>query len=491
MRIPSTLTGLVVAPDDPAYHLARTDYNSRFAPFSPSYIVYPKTSDDVGRALMWARRYRIPFRVRSGGHSYEAYSLLNGGLVIDLSLINHIYQSQSTGFWHIGAGARLLNVYQTLWDKANVTIPGGSCPSVGLSGLTLGGGYGLIARQHGLCIDALVAVTMVDAQGRTLVSSLDQHADLFWALRGAGANNFGVVTELVFCAVPVGLVTIFSITWPWSHLAAVIQAFQCWADPSGLDHRITSILTLPARSHGYIRLVGQFLGTPAQLQPMLRPLLEIPDHSEIVQVKSYIEAVRHFAGLGSDPERWLAQGVPNHDTFKNTSAYAHHMLPGSAIAAIAQALNDTPGPASLVQLGQMGGRIGEIRPEDTAFYHRRARFDLQYQAYWTDPTQAESHIRWVEDFRQRMSPWTVGAYVNYCDARIEDWPRAYYGKNLDRLMHVKRRWDPRLVFRYPQGLSQIMAPGCHLEDASSFWTDALPTAWPTEVKSQWTMGPWL
>lgn len=190
MRTPSTLTGVVVAPYDPAYDLARTDYNSRFAPFSPSYIVYPKTSDDVGRALMWARRYRIPFRVRSGGHSYEAYSLLNCGLVIDLSLINHVRQSRSTGFWHIGAGARLLNVYQTLWDEANVTIPGGSCATVGLSGLTLGGGYGLIARQHGLSIDALLAVTMVDAKGRTLVSSLDQNADLFWALRGAGANNF-------------------------------------------------------------------------------------------------------------------------------------------------------------------------------------------------------------------------------------------------------------------------------------------------------------
>lgn len=303
------------------------------------------------------------------------------------------------------------------------------------------------------------------------------------------SNNFGVVTELVFRAVPVGLVTIFSITWPWSHLAAVVQAFQCWADPSRVDHRITSILTLPARSLGYVRLVGQFLGTPSQLQPTLKPLLEVPDHSEIVQVKTYIEAVRHFAGLGNNPERWLAQGVPNHNTFKNTSAYAYHIFPGAAITAIVQTLNDTPGPASLVQLGQMGGRIGQIRPEDTAFYHRRARFDLQYQAYWTDPKEAESHIRWVEDFRQRMSPWTVGAYVNYCDARIEDWPQAYYGKNLDRLMQVKRRWDPRLVFRYPQGLSQIMAPGCRLEDASSFWTHALPTPWPPEVKRQWTMGP--
>ncbi|MCL4521388.1 MAG: FAD-dependent oxidoreductase [Firmicutes bacterium] len=140
MRTQNTLTGRVVAPWNPAYDVSRVDYNARFAPFFPDYIVYAEAIGDIVRALTWASHHHIEFRIRSGGHSYEAYSLLNRGLVIDVSALHFIHREESTGLWHMGPGATLLDVYQTLWNQAHMTIPGGSCPTVGLSGLTLGGG---------------------------------------------------------------------------------------------------------------------------------------------------------------------------------------------------------------------------------------------------------------------------------------------------------------------------------------------------------------
>ncbi len=451
-----TLTGRVVAPWDPGYDEARLDYNARFDDIHPSLIVYCETVQDVEEAVRWARRHRIRFRIRSGRHSYEAYSILNRGLVIDVSAVNHIDYDPDCRTARIGAGAQLIDVYQTLWDQGQVTIPGGSCATVGIGGLTLGGGFGLVSRQFGLTIDAVEAIQMIDSRGSRVDASPWVHDDLFWALRGGGNNNFGVVTEFAFRTFPVGLVTIFSLQWPWSQLPQVLRTFQEWSDPDDLDRRITPILTLQSKQAGHVSIIGEFFGISAELEPLILPLLALPSRTaESIQEMTYIEAVKHFAGLGADPHRWLAHGVPDQDTFKNTSAYAYRIFSESAIRTIQDALSETPGPNCLVQLGGFGGTIRNIEPEDTAFYHRRARSEMQYQAYWSDPAAGPAHIHWVEQFRRAMLPYTVGAYVNYCDARIRDWPEAYYGRNLHRLIRTKRRWDPANLFRYPQGLSEL------------------------------------
>lgn len=451
-----TLTGRVIAPWDPGYDEARLDYNARFDDIHPGLIVFCQTVQDVEEAVRWARRHRIHFRIRSGRHSYEAYSILNRGLVIDVSAINHIDCDPDSGTAHIGAGAQLIDVYQTLWDQGHVTVPGGSCATVGIAGLTLGGGFGLVSRQFGLTLDAVQSMQMIDARGRRVDASPEAHDDLFWALRGGGTNNFGVVTEFTFRTFPVGRVAIFSLQWPWNKLPQVVRTFQEWSDPDDLDRRITPILTLQSQKAGHVSIIGEFLGTAEALEPFIAPLLAIPDlTAENIQEMTYIEAVKHFAGLGADPHRWLAHGVPDQDTFKNTSAYAYRILPESAIRTIEDALSETPGPSCLVQFGGFGGAIGDVAPEDTAFYHRRARSEMQYQAYWSDPSEEPAHVRWVEQFRRAMLPYTVGAYVNYCDARIRNWPEAYYGRNLHRLVRTKRRWDPAKVFRFPQGLSEL------------------------------------
>ncbi len=454
-----TLTGIVVAPWSPSYNESRVDYNTRFPPFSPAYVVYCQKAMDVIRAIRWATSHKVRFRIRSGGHSYEAYSLLNGGLVIDVSAIRYVDYQPATGIAKIGAGAKLLDIYQSLWDQGRVTIPGGSCATVGIAGLTLGGGFGLVSRKFGLTCDSLVGLTMVDARGQIVEASASQHRDLFWASRGGGGNNFGVVTEFRFQTHPVSEVTIFFLQWTWDRLPDVLPGFQHWSDPESLDDRIVGILTLPSAVTGHVSVSGEFLGEPEELLPLLSPLLKIPGMTEkVIRSMSYIEAVKHFAGVATEPHRWIAQGVPDHDTFKNTSAYTFEIFKEPAIRVIQDALSHVPGPSALVQLDTYGGAIARVPDDATAFPHRKARACLQFQTYWTNPEETDAHIRWVERFRRAMLPYTSGAYLNYCDSRIERWPRDYYDGNLKRLLTVKRHWDPKNVFQFPQGLSQIVQP---------------------------------
>jgi len=200
----------IVRPGDPDYEEARTDFNTRFSIF-PRAILFACCARDVADAIVWARRHGVPIRARSGGHSYEAYSLVDDGLVIDVTQLDRVRVRHHDRIATVGAGAALLDVYQAMWDQAQVAFPGGSCSTVGVAGLTLGGGFGLLSRQLGLTCDALLEGEMVTADGEIVRASDRENRDLFWALRGGGGGNFGIVTELVFRVHPVTNVSLA--TW--------------------------------------------------------------------------------------------------------------------------------------------------------------------------------------------------------------------------------------------------------------------------------------
>ncbi|MCY0989542.1 FAD-binding oxidoreductase [Nannocystis sp. ILAH1] len=232
------LTGRVVYPGDPDYAAARRDYNLRID-VRPSAIVFAQQPLDVQSAVAWARANGVPPAMRSGRHSYEGFSLVENGIVIDVSSLDSVEYDDATGLAKIGAGAQLLPIYEALAHR-NVTIPGGSCPTVGIAGLTLGGGFGLLGRSRGLTCDSLVEVEMVDAKGGIVLASETRNSELFWALRGGGGGNFGVVTSFTFRAAPIGPVAIYRIQWPWEQIQAVTAAWQAWAP--GTDRRLVSIL---------------------------------------------------------------------------------------------------------------------------------------------------------------------------------------------------------------------------------------------------------
>ena len=435
---PATLSGRVIWPDDPEYDEARRGFNLRYSHF-PTAIVVCDSVEDVLNAVRWARDQDMSLRARSGGHSYEGFSALDDGLVIDVGGLNDVAVDASRGEAVVGAGVRLLDLYQRLWEQG-VTIPGGTCPGVGIAGLTLGGGVGFLSREYGLTCDNLIGAEMVDADGDVLRASEAEHADLFWALRGGGGGNFGIVTSFTFRVHPIGDVAVSTVTWPWEDAAEVLDAWQRWAPFT--DERLTAGLVVPDLSAGVIISSGQFNGPAAELSSLLDPLLAAGTPlSQNVQTVPFLTAVEQFAGAE------IA-----HSTFKNTGAFVDKPWSAAAIDTFVEQMRRSPTTANLVGFFPWGGAIAAVDPAATAVVHRRALFDVQYQAYWSNDGDEAADVAWVRDIRTAMLPHTTGTYVNYIDADIPDWAEAYYGSNLARLMQVKAKYDPDDVFRGSQSI---------------------------------------
>lgn len=458
------LTGDVVWPTDPRYDEARQDYNTRFD-VHPRVIVFCHDAQDVRNAVRWAVFHGVPVRPRCGRHSYEGWSLVQDGIVVDVSRMDAVAVDPASGTARVEAGTQLLPLYQALWNNGKVTIAGGSCPTVGISGLVLGGGFGLLGRWLGVTCDALTSVEMITAQGESVYADASTNPELFWACRGGGGGNFGIATAFTFTVTPVDFVSIYNVVWDWKDLRRVLEEWQKWAPV--VDDRLTSILKLTAESSGAIASIGQFVGDGEELRHLLAPLVAaaLPQSVEVKTVP-YIEAVEHFAGVKPGHERWaahwgnhlVASEVPGGNPFKNTSAYAYEPFGGDAIDRIVRYLHAAPNDLGLVQLDAYGGAVARVPDDATAFAHRAGvLWNMQFQAYWTDPSEQDANIRWVEDFRRSLLPFTRGAYVNYIDREMEDWQTQYYGGNFARLAEVKRAWDPDDVFRYPQSIPP--APG--------------------------------
>ncbi len=435
-----------------SYSQAKLVYDKRFNGTKPLAIAYCEGSSDVAKCLRWAQQYAVPFAARSGGHSYAGYSTTSG-LVIDVSRLKGVHLSGTTAT--IGAGAQLIDIYSTLWNHRR-TIPGGSCPTVGIAGLALGGGVGYSSRLHGTTSDNIVSLTLVDATGKVRTCSKSENADLYWACRGGGGGNFGIVTTFKFRTYAVGNVSTFFIEWPWSQAQTVVDAWQRWAPnaPDGLY----SVCKLGTEGGGLqLQASGQLFGSKAQLESLLQPLLVGgPTQVDVVE-RSYMNAVMYWAGCtGSVKECHLPQeGNLARETFKATSDYALKPLSTAGIRTMVQSIEQRQKQGNakgVVLLDSYGGAINRIEPAATAFVHRKMLFGFQYGAYWNG-NDGGTGTRWVGNFRQAMQPYVSGAaYVNYIDPALPNWSRAYYGSNYKRLQSVKKAVDPKNVFRFPQSI---------------------------------------
>jgi hypothetical protein len=458
-QLARTLQGEVVVPGDPSYAHSRVLYNTRFDGLHPHAVVFCETLADVERTVHWAGRHKIRIVPRSGGHSYGGYSVSQGA-VVDVSRLNRITlgaQSRAA----VGAGARLIDVYDALWQHG-LTVPAGTCPTVGIAGLTLGGGIGFAARRFGLTCDNLVEAAVVTAAGRALVCNAHQDADLYWALRGGGGGNFGIVTRLVLHTHPVSQVATYTLEWPWSDARRVVQAWQTFAPhaPDGFF----SVCNLNCAGGGSPRITsaGQFFGTPQQLKTLINPLASTGSPTRVaVNSHTYMEAVRIWAGCsGTVAQCHLPpQGTLGRSTFKGRSDYANKPLSAYGIDTLVRGIESRAAGGSgsgIVLLDSSGGAINRVPKGATAFVHRDALFSLQYLAYWgaaDPPAVGAANLRFLRNLYAAMRPYVSGfAYQNYIDPELPHWLRAYYGSNLQRLVAVKRRYDPGNVFQFRQSI---------------------------------------
>jgi FAD/FMN-containing dehydrogenase len=326
-----------------------------------------------------------------------------------------------------------------------LTIPAGTCPTVGIGGLALGGGFGLASRRFGLTSDNLRALTIVTADGRIRRVDRDTDEDLFWASRGGGGGNFGVATGFELRAHRARGAAYFFVSWPWSRASAAIAAWQRLAPhaPDGL----TSVLSL-GTGGPQVSASGQFFGSPAQLRRLLAPLTRIDGASLTVGESSYPALMLRWAGGSRTSPR---------SSFHAKSAYVARPLPHRARARMIDWIERrqrTPrlGSGALL-LDAYGGAINRLRPEATAFVHRDQLFSIQFLAYFNGATAGRASRRWVAGVHGALRPFTSGqAYQNYIDADLGGWQRAYYGSNLARLREVKKAYDPDFRFRFRQAI---------------------------------------
>jgi FAD/FMN-containing dehydrogenase len=439
------LSGPVVAKGAAGYDKARLLFNTRFDGAKPLAVAFCQSALDVQKTIAWARKHGIRIAPRTGGHSYGGYST-SPGVILDVTRMHGIGVAGSTAA--IGAGARLIDVYTALSQHGR-SIPGGSCATVGVSGLALGGGHGFLSRKWGMASDNVTGLELVTADGKRRVCNAHENADLYWASRGGGGGNFGVVTRWTFATHPVAGVATFRVEWPWTQAAIGFAAWQKFA-PHAPDE-LFSVFSFSHAAGSTPRAVavGQLLGTKERLSSLIAPLANAGTPTAVgVVSRTYLASVHFWAGC-SDLD---ACHAPVRPAFAAKSDYARKPLTQAAIKTITHAIAAAP-TRGILLLDSYGGAINRVPKAATAFVHRDMLFSFQYLAYWDAPVQAAPSLAWLRSLHDAMRPYVSGeAYVNYADPDLKTWPQAYYGSNLPRLVAIKKKYDPARFFRYAQGL---------------------------------------
>jgi FAD/FMN-containing dehydrogenase len=404
----------------------------RFRHVQPQVVAPCETPEDVADAIGRARREGLRVAVRSGGHCFAGRSSTDG-LLIDVSPMRSVTVGDRTAT--VGAGTVLGDLYDAL-DAHGRTIAGGCGPTVGIAGLALGGGLGILGRRHGLTSDQLVAAQVVLADGSVVECDEHRESDLFWALRGSGGGQFGVVCRLELRTLAAPRVTTLDLVWPLSHAAAAIAAWQDWA-PDAPDEVAASLVIA-----GEVHLFGA-MAPGRELDAFVARVGADPSSASLHELP-YREAKRHLAehGPAEGPEGRLY----------SRSEFFRRPLPPDAIAALVEHFS-APGPFRVLDLSPWGGAYGRVSPEATAFPHRRERFLIKHDVVIESDDEAAAAREWLARSWEIGHPYgSGGVYANFPDPELEDPLRAYHGPNLERLRRVKARYDPDRVFSFEQSL---------------------------------------
>jgi FAD/FMN-containing dehydrogenase len=433
--------GPVLLPRTPGYNRRRLIYNTRFDGIRPEAVVQPLDTRDVQAVVRWADRFDILLAARSGGHSYGGYSTTEKGVVVDLRRLRGV--RVSNGRATVGPGTPLIDVYSRL-ARSGLLVPAGSCPTVGIAGLALGGGHGLSGRRFGLTSDNLLAATVVTADGRARRVDGDTNEDLLWACRGGGGGNFGIVTSLTLQAHRTRRAAWFIVRFPWSQASEALVAWQRFAPhaPPALTS-VFSLGTTGGAGDPSVTAAGQFYGPEARLRRLLGPLAGVSGASLSTGTDSTMGLVRRWSGAGGRAR------------FRAKSDYFDEPLPprarGIMIDWIERRQRAPSQGSGALLLDSYGGALNRPRPGATAFVHRDMLFSLQYLTYFGGGGQAAN--RWINGAWRALRPFASGqAYQNYIDPQLERWQRAYYASNLERLREIKGQVDPDFRFRFRQAI---------------------------------------
>ncbi|MGC5344254.1 FAD-binding oxidoreductase [Streptomyces sp. DT171] len=496
---PTAFDTVTVRPGDPRYAELARGTNQRWVG-RPDSIRVVDSADQVVAVVREAVAARKRIAVRSGGHCYEDFTTNpEVKVVIDLSELNDVTYDAGHRAFAVGPGAWLSDVYSTLFKVWGVTIPGGSCPSVGAGGHIVGGGYGALSRQFGLTVDHLygVEVVVVDEQHtvRKVLATRDSTdprlRDLWWAHTGGGGGNFGIITKYLLRSPgatgtdpgrllprpPAELLT-STVTWPWEGLTKrgfkrLVKNYGDWfvrnSAPDSPHLDLFSQLKPAHRSGGVITMVTQIDATRPNARHDLDAFIAEVGRgvgvrpTAATQKLPFLHATKWPGFAGGDPTL----------RFEDKSAYVRASFPDDQLEAIHRHLtrDDYANPAALLLIAGYGGRINSVAPDATAVAQRDSVMKLQYLAFWQDEAEDARHLRWVREFYRDVyartggvpvpGRVTDGCFVNYADVDLSDpewntsgvpWHTLYYKANYPRLQRIKAAWDPHGVLRHAQSV---------------------------------------
>ncbi|MDI3291144.1 FAD-binding oxidoreductase [Polyangium sp. 15x6] len=468
--------GIRVSAGDPRYPALVRGFNLRWVGH-PRHVTVCRDALQVLRAVQDALDDDLRITVRSGGHCYEDFAVGNdGGVIIDLSSMTGVHHEEATGLYCVEAGATLWDVYLRLYKEHGVTLPGGSCYSIGVGGHVLGAGYGFLSRRDGVTVDYLHAVELVHVTSARKAEVITLRRDspdpvereLFWGHLGGGGGNFGIVTRFWFKDPPRAPSEAHrvSLGWDWRDLtrrdlARLVRVFGSFMERnSGVDSPYKGMLASLGLTHNsapQVTMNAHYVGDQPELLAEFAALLD--------QAMPRRGASRRTIEIRRMPWLFAVQNAndsgPNRCA-KHKSAYMKKPFPDGQLDVLWDFLT-TPryrNRTASLAVNAYGCQVNAVDEAATAYPHRSSIMKLQYHTYWEDPAEEQVHLRWIREFYQAMygerGPYPDetfdGCFVNYPDVDLRDWQTLYYKGNYPRLQEVKRQLDPLDVFHHKQSI---------------------------------------
>ena len=445
-RLAAGIRGRLLFPGDAGWEDAVLLWNG-MAATQPALVVQPASPADVATTVAFARDHGLLLSVKGGGHNIAGTAITEGGLTLDMSAIREVDVDAGARLAHVGAGCRLGDVDRATQAHGLATVLG-FISETGVAGLTLGGGLGYLTRRFGWTVDNLEEVEIVTADGRVRLASRDENPDLFWAVRGGG-GNFGVVTRFTFRLHEVGP-TVYGglIAWPFDRIDEVLGAYRTVTEGSPRELTMWAPLIrapaapfVPPEWHGEkvcalcVCYTGDLAGADEALAPIrsLRdPVVDLLGEYPYVQLQSYLD-----------------ENEPNGMHYYWKTEYLTELSDGF-LGVARDLFEECPIPHAEVGVLHIGGALNERDWDDGAVGNRDVRYVVGANGMWApDEPNAEQYRQWIRQAWERIRPFSTGrTYVNFQTAdEGADRVRATYGPNFDRLVEIKRRYDPDNVFR--------------------------------------------
>ncbi|WP_414472142.1 FAD-binding oxidoreductase [Microvirga sp. M2] len=443
------LRGSALVKDEDGYDMARSIWNG-MVDRSPGLIVRCHGAADVMRSVDFARERDLVVAVRGGGHNIAGNAVCEGGLMIDLSPMNSVRVDPAIRRAWVGPGATLGDVDRET-QAFGLAVPTGINSTTGISGLTLGGGFGWLTRKYGLTIDSLVSADVVTADGRLLRASAEENPDLFWAIRGGG-GNFGIVTSFEFNLHPVGPEVLSGlVVHPFDRAGEMLRSYReavsdapeeltCWV----VMRRAPPLPFLPAEWHGREVLIFAmcYAGDLSEGERVTQKLRSLGNPiADVVGPHRFVDWQSAFDPL-------LTTGARNY-----WKSHDFETLQDGALDLITQAVRDLPGNECELFIAHVGGAMSRVAPDATAYPQRTAHFVMNVHTRWRENKDDNACIAWARSLFRATEPFATGsAYVNFMPDDEADRIEKVYGANYPRLAKIKGRYDPRNMFRMNQNI---------------------------------------